>query len=422
MKKKENEMIEKNDMLDFEDEVTARVEGNADSAIAEELPAESAEEPVIVDAAPIEVSDSPASEESAPTEEADLPRKEYGAPQPLFEDIIPADYAADRKQDKKSEKEIAAEAKKAEKEAAIAAKKKEKEDKKKAKIAALIAKTEADAEAKAVAEIERETGEHYEMPKEETTQEAPTPVAVAAVAAPAKKAEPKSKANAAEKTGLSKQYQRSEKKLRRKYKMDKDMLLSSNDVVPGFVIAKGETVIRTYNCLAAKKGDGTLRLTSKRLLINAGERSEIGIDRVSGIRFCKYSNFSFLKFLFWLIFFALGGFMVALPFIYTGVEIPGITGDSWQSWFAYLFYACGAVSLLISIPIFVSMTRKSFYFNIYAQEEAPFFECKSGFLAKREKKGKVYKFLVANPGSESEKAARELGALILEAKAGRYDF
>ena len=188
------------------------------------------------------------------------------------------------------------------------------------------------------------------------------------------------------------------------------------------MIARGETVIRTYSCLASKKGDGTLCLTNRRLLIDAGERSEIGIDKVSGIKFCKFSRFSFLKFLFWLIFFGLGAAMVALPFIHTQVQIPMITGDAWQSWFNILFYACGAVSLLISLPLFFTMVRKSFYFYVYAREEAPFLEYKSKSFAKREKKGKVYKYMVANAGKESEKAARELGALIIEAKEGRFDF
>ena len=427
--KEMNEMIDKKDALDFEDEVTTRLDGTEVTPTAEAASADVASDL-------LEITDEPAASAEPPKEE--IP-KQYGAPQPLFEDIVPAEFARPEKKerpDPKKEKEAAAAAKKAEKEAEKeakeAAKRAEKEakeeakrQKEKAKYAALIADAESKAVAKAKAEIERDTGEVYDYPEEKpapaAAQAAPAAAPVVPVAVPA------APANSEKKTGEgnlepSKSYKRFKKKLRRKYKLDKDYLLSSNDVVPGFVIARGETVIRTYSCLASKKGDGTLCLTNRRLLIDAGERSEIGIDKVSGIKFCKFSRFSFLKFLFWLIFFGLGAAMVALPFIHTQVQIPMITGDAWQSWFNILFYACGAVSLLISLPLFFTMVRKSFYFYVYAREEAPFLEYKSKSFAKREKKGKVYKYMVANAGKESEKAARELGALIIEAKEGRFDF
>ena len=427
------------DLLDFE----------APSAPAAESDVESVEVPLkeeTVEALPAEES-APAeeieAEESAPVEEAPT----YGAPQPLFEDIIPAGFTLDERKRaenrekaereaaaraEREEKEAAAAAKKAEKEAAKEAKKTAKEEKKRAKTAALIAAVEADAEKKARKEIERETGETYDPPAPEAPAAPATPeVVVAAAAAPVVAATapetPAASAPAPSSTTSSasrepRQYSKYEKKLRKQYKMNKDLLLSENDVIPGFVIAKGENVIRSYRCLATAKGDGTLCLTNKRLLINAGERSEVSIDKVTGIKFSKYSNFSFLKFLFWLIFFGLGAFMLILPTFRSGMNIPMITGDSWKDWFTYLFYACGAVSVVISIPLFFTMLKKTFYFYVFAREEAPFLECKSGSYAKREKKGKVYKYMVAKAGKESEKAARELGALIIEAKEGRYDF
>ena len=213
-----------------------------------------------------------------------------------------------------------------------------------------------------------------------------------------------------------------ERKLRRKYKVEKDLLLSKNDVIPGFVLAKGETVVRSYYCLASKKGDGTLCLTNKRLLINADERSEVEVDKVTGIKFARNTYFSFIKFLFALFFFGLGAFMAALPFIRDSINIPFITGDSWKTWFMYLFIACGAVSILISFPLWAKMVKKYFYFHIFVKEGTPFLECKSKSFVKSEKKGKTYSFIVSDPGKESEKAARELGALILEVKEGRYNF
>ena len=228
-------------------------------------------------------------------------------------------------------------------------------------------------------------------------------------------------ADSAAKDSEGDNYSRTEKHLRKQYHLHKDLLLHSNSVVPGFVIAKGENVIRSYSCLSAGRGDGVLCLTNKRLLINAGERSEIDIDKVSGIKFSRSTHFSFGKFLFWLIFFGLGVFMLLLPSFNSGMNIPGITGESWKDWFGILFYVCGGISVLISLPLFFTMVKKNFYFYVYAREEAPFLEYKSRAYAKREKKGKVYKYTVSKAGRESEKAARELGALIIEAKEGRYD-
>ena len=49
-------------------------------------------------------------------------------------------------------------------------------------------------------------------------------------------------------------------------------------------------------------------------------------------------------------------------------------------------------------------------------------EVKNRTYALREKKGHVYRYTLSRAGKESDKAARELGALILEVKEGRYNF
>ena len=472
-------------LADFDDEVTARIENGPAAVEEVPVSEPSVNEAAPADSAPVEIEEAPAAEPISEASEpaAETPTTEpvveersepqYGAPQPLFEDIIPAGFAIDEEKRKaaeeraarvaaeaaereakeaeaarkREEKEAEAARKKAEKEAAKEAKLQAKEDKKRAKTAALIARVEAEAEQKAKREIEKETGEPYELPSAKPEAPAEAPVLAAVVPVPAETpieevpatedAEPEAAAPAApaaqpesapapadvktENPAPVRQYSSYERRLRRKYKIDKDPLLKENDVVPGFVIAKGENVIRSYDCLASSKGDGILCLTNKRLLINAGERSEIGIDKVSGIKFSKYSRLSFVKFIFWLFFFGLGAFMVALPFVQSGMNIPFITGDSWKEWFTYLFYGCGGVSVVISIPLFFSMLKKTFYFYVYAREESPFLEYKSRAYAKREKKGKVYKYTITKAGRESEKAARELGALIIEAKEGRYD-
>ena len=456
MAENEKEAIERDDILDFEDEVTTQMTGTEalspeNTSITEDAPL--SEEPLSLSDTPFaeEAVSTPLSDEetsalpgtdSSPAKETSAPVPEYGAPQPLFEDIIPLGLVAEKKKEasnqkspketaaaaKKAEKEAAAAAKKAEKEAAAAAKKAEKEKKKKAKTEALIAAVEAEAVEKAKAEMKRDTGETYELP--ESPAEPPAAPVIPVVAPVKEESSPKKEKGAfsepehdeGEVLPPVKEYTDYERKLRRKYKLGKDVLLSANDVVPGFVIAKGENVIRTYRCLTTKKGDGTLCLTNRRLLINAGERSELDIAKVSGIKFSQYTNFSFPKFLFWIIFLGLGVFMLLLPTTHTGMNIPFLTGESWKGWFTYLFYACGGVSAAISIPLFFTMVKKTFYFYVYAKEEAPFFEVKSKAYAKREKKGKVYKYMVTKAGRESEKAARELGALIIEAKEGRYDF
>lgn len=461
MKYPEKEKQGVGDLPNFEDEVTARIEGDGE---------ESAEIPV-VPASPITledtVTDAPSAElltedapdralapsaepvpetivsdaaEETPATVEDRPEPQYGAPQPLFEDIIPAGFARDEERRKEAEEraaKVAAEAaareekeaeaarKKAEKEASKEAKKQAKEEKKRAKTAALIAKVEAEAEQKAKKEIEKETGEPYELPAKVADRPADDVAAAVGPEMPAPaEASPEASSestSAAQQAAPVRQYSSYERKLRKKYKIDKDPLLSDHAAVPGFVIAKGERVIRSYECLSTGKGDGILCLTNKRLLINAGERAEIGIDRVSGIKFGKYAHFSPLKFVFWLIFFGLGVFMLLLPSLHAEMNIPFLAGDNWKSWFTYLFYACGGVSVVISLPLFFTMLKKTFYFCVFAREEAPFLEYKNPSYAKRERKGKVYKYMIGKSGRESEKAARELGALIIEAKEGRYD-
>jgi len=211
-----------------------------------------------------------------------------------------------------------------------------------------------------------------------------------------------------------------EKRLRRKYKMDKDELLSSNDVISGFILARGEQVVRTYHCLAAAKGPGTICLTNKRLLVNADERSEVSVEQVSGIKFSRYALFSVGKFIFALLLTAIAVFCVLLPTLEWNFSIPNITGDDRKMWAEILCYVGAGLSFLISLPLWFTLVRKTFYFYIFAHQDAPFIACKNAGYSKREKKGKVAAFMVASAGKESEKAARELGALIIEIKEGRF--
>ena len=219
---------------------------------------------------------------------------------------------------------------------------------------------------------------------------------------------------------MKKEYTRAEKNLRRKYKLDKDELLSSNDLIKGFVLARGEKVVRTYHCIASDKGEGTLCLTNRRLLVNADERSEIGVEQVSGIKFCSHVKFSFFKFVFALIFLAAAALSTLITFIDFGIEIPRITGDP-VKWAVILCYVGTGIGALIALPLLFTMVKKTFYFYIYARQEAPYVECKNSSYIKREKKGKVANCMVATAGKESEKAARELGALLIEIKEGRFD-
>ena len=378
-------------------------------ALALEDPAP-AEEIAVPEEIPVPVEEPAPAPAPAPQEE-EAPR-EYGAPQPLFEDIIPAGFSLEeKKKEREREKERIAAIKRAEAEEKRRQKEWEESEKKRQKEEEADAKKQAkngkkksknpDSDA-----IENEAAE--EILKEEAAEPAKKKKKEAPIIADDFFAEP------------AKEYTRAEAKLRRKYKMNKDVLLSENDVVPGFVIAKGENIVRSYNCLSGK-GCGTICLTNKRLLINATERSEMDIQKVSGIKFSNCTSFNFIKFLFALFFVALGGFMIALPAIRNSVSIPYITGEYYKTWFTYVFYPCGGISALIGLPLLFTTIKTSFYFYVYACADTPFLECKSAAQAKRERKQKAFKYLVAKPGKESDKAARELGALIIEVKDGKYD-
>ncbi len=370
----------------------------------------------------------PAAEGSAPAEAPAKPRYSgsepvgYGAPQMLYEDFIPYEYLHDTPAPSSGESnaEIAA------REAALAREEEENKKKKKEK----KEKKPSREEAEILAAVEAEMASRSDGAPAESISPAPAPVAeTPVVPAPpvvgAVAAEPEEAVMAEETVNTppaTREYTSHEKRLRRQYKIDTDVLLSANDVIPGFVLAKGENVVRCYNSLDSDKGTGTICLTNKRLLINADECSEVEVGSVSGIKFSKNTYFSFFKFLFALIFLGLGAFMIALPFIKDGVNIPYVTGEAWKDWFKYLFIACGAVSVLISLPLWATMVKRYFYFNVFVKESAPFFECKSKSVIRSEKNGGQFKFLVSDAGKEIEKVARELGALIIEVKDGRYNF
>ena len=389
------------------------------SAVPEE-PAPAPEE-APADAAPAEEA------EAAPAEAPAKPRYSgsepvgYGAPQMLYEDFIPYEYLHDTPAPSGGESSAEAAAR----EAALA---REEEENKKNKKKDKKEKKPTKEEAEILAAIEAEMASRSDGAPAAPVSPAPAPVAeTPVVPAPpvegAAAAEPQ-EADMAEtpvNTPATREYTSHEKKLRRKYKMDKDVLLSGNDVIPGFVLAKGENVVRSYNSLDSDKGTGTICLTNKRLLINADECSEVEVSSISGIKFSKNTYFSFFKFLFALIFLGAGAFLIAYPFLKESVKIPFID-EHWKDWFKYLSVAVGAVLVLISFPLWAKMVKKYFYFNVYVKESAPFFECKSKAVVKSESKGGQFKFLVSDAGKEIEKAARELGALIIEVKDGRYNF
>lgn len=233
---------------------------------------------------------------------------------------------------------------------------------------------------------------------------------------------PAEKAAEPEKKQETPEYTWQELKLRRKYKMDHDPLFHANDVIPGFIIARGEKVIRTYNCLASDAGDGTVCLTNRRLLVNAGERSEVAVEQISGIKFSRRTRFYFWRFFFALLFTAIAVAAVLLPHLNKlPFAIPNITGEARKTWAVILCYVGGGIGALISLPIWLHIVKKTFYFFIYAHQDTPFVQCKSASYIKSEAKGKVASCMVAKAGKESEKAARELGALLIEIKEGRFD-
>ena len=384
MSEKEKDMIEKEDGMVLDEPLLSASESPASDA------------PILVDMS-----------QEAPAQEAQEEKTPvYGVPQPLFEDFIPSDFSLNdvkAKKEEKAEKTAAPilpeQEQKAEEVASVAAQEKEEAP----KAAPAISKKDKKKAAKTAPQVAPVVAYTEEPVSQEMPEAAPVKQKVDKRAAKEEKA-----------------LRAFKNKLRKKYKLNQDELLSENDVIRGFVLAKGEHLVRAYSCL--NRGDGSVCLTNKRLLINAGERSELEVDKVSGIKFTKYTHFSFVKLFFWILFFGLGVFMILLPFVKSSMNIPFITGKHWKHWFFYVFLGCGAASALISLPLLFTMIRRTFYFYIYAKQDTPFFEVKSRYYAKREKKGKVYKYVLSKAGKDSEKAARELGALLLEVKDGRYDY
>ena len=411
MGKNENPMKEVNE-TSVEDVVEAEIIPETPEqmeAAAESEPSFS-DEPV-----KIELSEEPEPEAPAPEEEKPAPG--YGAPQMLYEDFIPFEYLHGTEQ----KEEKPAEEPKPKKEKPKKPAKPTKEEELLAAVEAEMASREEEGATVAPPEDIPAIAEQMAAPEEAVVIADPAIAPVAPVV-PVKE-EPVMAEKKETEIKEKREYSSFERKLRRKYRLDKDLLLSNNDIVPGFILAKGENVVRCYNCLSSKKGEGTVCLTNKRLMINADERSEVAVNMVTGIKFAKNTYFSVAKFLFGLLFLLLGAAMILLPFFRDKVPvIPYVTDDHWKNWFMYLFIACGAVSVLISFPLLGTMVKKMFYFTVFVNEGAPFLECKSKSFVKNEKKGKQYSFVVTDPGKESEKAARELGALILEVKEGRYDF
>ncbi len=388
--------------------------------VAEPSPEETPAEEVVTEAPETE---------PTPTETPASPG--YGAPQMLYEDFIPYEYLHDTPPPAVADTPAENIAREEEEK-----KKKEKEKKPSKEEANLLAAVEAEIAARSAAQPETPAVQDAPAPEPEPIAEAAETVAdpepatapernetpvtiVAPVSAEPEEVNEMEEARNSE--PVEREYTPQERKLRRKYKIDSDGLLSKNDVVPGFVLAKGENVVRCYACLDSAKGDGTICLTNKRILINADEQSEVEVSNVSGVKFYKNTYFSFFKFLFALIFFGVGAFLIAYPFLKESMQVAFIE-NIWKDWFKYLFVAVGAVLVLISLPLWAKMVKKYFYFNIFIKESTPFFECKSKSIVKCEKKGGQFKFLVSESGKEIEKAARELGALLLEVKDGRYNF
>ena len=369
--------------------------------------------------------------ESSPAETPAAPG--YGAPQMLYEDFIPYEYLHDTPPPTVADtpaENIARE----EEEKKKKKKGKEKEKKPSREEAELLAAVEAEIAAQSASQPEPPLPQETPVaePKPPAAQDAATTEPVAPVVAvdpipvvTSVTAEPEEADYMDDEVRMNepveREYSSQEKKWRRKYKMDKDILLSANGVVPGFVLAKRENVVRCYACLDSAKGDGTICLTNKRILINTDEKSEVAVENITGVKFSKNTYFSFFKFLFALIFFGVGAFLIAYPFLKESMQVAFIE-NIWKDWFKYLFVAVGAVLVLISLPLWAKMVKRYFYFNIFVKESTPFFECKSKAVVKCEKKGGQFTFLLSDAGREIEKAARELGALIIEVKDGRYNF
>ena len=194
--------------------------------------------------------------------------------------------------------------------------------------------------------------------------------------------------------------------------ISRDEIFSDNEYADGFVLSDNEYVLRRYQAFRPEKGSGRITVTNKRILIDAGEVSEVPVEDVTSIKSKKYTKFSAAKVIFGLLFvlicagvfvynFAFGGFLELVQF----------------DWAVYCILAGGALFGLIGLIMLFNSKKKHFGLSIYVKGEDMFAE-----FGTVSKKSKVISSVVRTaPGKDFDKFRREIGALLIKIREKNFD-
>jgi hypothetical protein len=251
---------------------------------------------------------------------------------------------------------------------------------------------------KPIAAVPSEAPKTYSVPAE-----VDSPVVTAPIPAPTHKA----------KLVFSPETGKINKKLRKKYKIDKDSIFSENDYVDGFILANNETLLRRYDALKVNGGNiGRILITNKRMLFNTSEKAEIPLASVNGIRSAKYWTLNWVKFIFSLIFIGIAAF----AFIYDFTTFDFFQG---KAWLIYIIMGVGAVFALFGLIMLFTFARRRFALKVFISSSYEFITYNS---KKRKKENAIMEsVIVAMPGKELDKMVREVGALIIQSREGYFD-
>ncbi|MGI6701978.1 MAG: hypothetical protein ACOX3U_05925 [Christensenellales bacterium] len=182
----------------------------------------------------------------------------------------------------------------------------------------------------------------------------------------------------------------------------------------GFVLADGEKIVKEYNCLKLinPPGSGFITLTNKRLLCSTNELAETEINNITGIISRYKAKFSFAKLI---LFILLGG--LASASIMASMNYLINLDSLWPThpgWFKYVLYSVAGIAGLFALMFIFTVRRKEFRISIFTKSDTPIISY-SGTT------GRVKPTVIrVHPGKESKVIVHEIGALILEIKAGKY--
>lgn len=180
-----------------------------------------------------------------------------------------------------------------------------------------------------------------------------------------------------------------------------------------FVLAEDEKVIKDYQCMKVmnSKGPGVITVTNKRLLCSAGEMAETELENINALTYKYKSGFNMFRAFMFLL---LGSAAVFCFFMAQDILLN--LSELWSTkpgWFNIVLYSVGGVLGFIALIMLFTIRRKEFKIIIYIKASTPL--SYSGF------KGKIRNdSLMVTPGKEAKNLAHELGALLLEIKAGKF--